>query len=156
MSQTAIQTATAIPLPEVAIQPANARTDFVTDAVTGNWRNISRLLVAGGNIQRMRAVHDCRGSVTAVTRFVQDHYQVPADKAHVMLANMVHTANRFDTSVSTYRQMRQYWSEIELGDLNAVAGQRSRLADLLQDRYGLTRADAWEQVHTFFVRAKIG
>lgn len=129
-------------------------TNMMDDALTGNWPNLSRLLMDCRIDFRADDIARVKGSTAAVTRLIADAFNVADDKADIMLRNAVTKADSFDTSPETYRFMRHYWSELQPEDFNTIAGRRSMLVSVLQHRYQLSRAAAWDQVHSFFARAK--
>lgn len=48
---------------------------------------------------------------------------------------------------------KQWWGELSEDDLDEVEGDRTRLASLLQERYGRTREEAEVDIERFLVRA---
>lgn len=48
---------------------------------------------------------------------------------------------------------KQWWGELSEDDLDGVEGDRTRLASLLQERYGRTREEAEVDIERFLIRA---
>lgn len=49
---------------------------------------------------------------------------------------------------------REQWSKLTVDDVNVVAGQRDQLVVKIQERYGIQREEASQQVATWLRRAE--
>ena len=132
--------------------PAAMFKDSLSDALTGNWPVIARLLMERPCLTATQNLAEIKGRPDALRSAIADCYEVSESKADVILRGMIHDADSFETSSAIRRAMSQFWTEISDADHNAVAGSREKLASILQARYGLSRKTSWEQIHQFFAR----
>ena len=50
--------------------------------------------------------------------------------------------------------VRKQWGKLTDADLDVIAGERQRLADIIEERYGITKEEAQRQVDSFEPRVE--
>lgn len=122
------------------------------DIMKGGWNQLK------GEFQRQygKLTNDdlaqVKGESTRLIGVLQEKYGLQVDQARDKIDEIVSRYNDLEAKghwAETKGKIREFWGELTDDEVEKTKGKREALVGLIEQRYGKSRAEAWEAVDKF-------